>query len=205
MGAKKTTQGQAQAARSRLQPEDWVIAGFRALARGGPQAVGVEALARELQATKGSFYWHFADLAALKLAMLQTWERLATTDITASVKSSGLSARDQLFLLVEKVSITPGEEFGGNAIEPAIREWGRAEPLARAGLERVDRQRLADLREFLRAAGLAPMAIGQAAVVIYASVIGLEGLRLTAGVGMREPLLALVEQILATAPSDDAA
>lgn len=205
MGAKKTTQGQAQAARSRLQPEDWVIAGFRALARGGPQAVGVEALARELQATKGSFYWHFADLAALKLAMLQTWERLATTDITASVKSSGLSARDQLFLLVEKVSITPGEEFGGNAIEPAIREWGRAEPLARAGLERVDRQRLADLREFLRAAGLAPMAIGQAAVVIYASVIGLEGLRLTAGVGMREPLLALVEQILATAPRADAA
>jgi AcrR family transcriptional regulator len=204
MGANKTTQGQAQAARSRLQPEDWVIAGFRALARGGPQAVGVEALARELQATKGSFYWHFADLAALKLAMLQTWERLATTDITASVKSSGLSARDQLFLLVEKVSITPGEEFGGNAIEPAIREWGRAEPLARAGLERVDRQRLADLREFLRAAGLAPMAIGQAAVVIYASVIGLEGLRLTAGVGMREPLLALVEQILATAPRADA-
>ena len=49
------------------------------------------------------------------------------------------------------------------------------------------------------------MAIGQAAVVIYASVIGLEELRLTAGVGMREPLLALVEQILATAPSADAA
>lgn len=199
MSTSKRVQQQAQAGRVRLQPESWVIAGFRALVRGGPQAVGVEALARELQATKGSFYWHFADLAALKLAMLQTWEQLATTDITASVKSSGLSARDQLFLLVEKVSITPSEEFGGNAIEPALREWGRAEPLARAALERVDRQRLADLREFLRAAGLAPMAISQAAVVIYAAVIGLEGLRLTANVGMREPLLALVEQILTTA------
>ncbi len=187
-------------ARTRLQPGDWVVAGFRALARGGPQSVGVESLARELKATKGSFYWHFADLAALKLAMLNTWEQLATTEITASVRESGLSAREKLFLLVEKVSITPSEEFGGNAIEPAIREWGRAEPLARAALERVDRQRLADLREFLRAAGLAPMAISQAAVVFYASVIGLESLRLSAGVGMREPLLGLVEQILATSP-----
>jgi AcrR family transcriptional regulator len=187
-------------ARTRLQPGDWVVAGFRALARGGPQSVGVESLARELKATKGSFYWHFADLATLKLAMLTTWEQLATTEITASVRESGLSARDKLFLLVEKVSITPSEKFGGNAIEPAIREWGRAEPLARAALERVDRQRLADLREFLRAAGLAPMAISQAAVVIYASVIGLESLRLSAGVGMREPLLGLVEQILATSP-----
>lgn len=197
--------GGKHVAGTKLQPDDWVVAGFRALARSGPQAVGVEALARELKATKGSFYWHFADLAALKLAMLQTWEQLATTDITAAVKSSGLSARDQLFLLVEKVSITPSEEFGGNAIEPAIREWGRAEPLARAALERVDRQRLADLREFLRAAGLAPMAISQAAVAIYAAVIGLESLRLSAGVGMREPLLALVEQILATAPRADSA
>jgi len=190
----------SKAARTRLQPGDWVAAGFRALASSGPQAVGVESLARALGATKGSFYWHFTDLAALEAAMLRTWEQLATTDITASVRGSGLSARDQIFLLVEKVSIKPGEEFGGNAIEPAIREWGRAEPLARAALERVDRQRLADLREFLRATGVAPMAISQAAVLIYAAVIGLESLRLSAGVGMREPLLALVEQILASAP-----
>jgi AcrR family transcriptional regulator len=191
----------SSAPRARLQPQDWVAAGFRALARGGLQAVGVEALARELNATKGSFYWHFADLAALKLAMLQTWEQLATTDITASVKNTALSPREQLFLLVEKVSVPPDEKFGGIAIEPAIRDWGRAEPLAQAALARVDGQRLADLRDFLRAAGLPPLAISQAALVVYAAVIGLESLRVSAGVGMREPLLALLEQVLSNAPS----
>lgn len=185
--------------KARLQTLDWVTAGFRALARGGSQALRVEALARDVGATKGSFYWHFADLAALKLAMLRTWELLATTDISSAVRASGLPPRESLFLLVEKVSVEPGEQFGGKAIEPAIREWGRAEPLARAALERVDRQRLADLREFLRSAGLAPMAISQAAVVIYAAVIGLESLRLSSGVGMREPLLALMEQVLTSA------
>jgi AcrR family transcriptional regulator len=185
----------------RLQPADWVAAGFRALARGGIAAVGVEALARELAATKGSFYWHFSDLAALKVAMLQTWEQLATTDITAAVRNSGLTPRQQLDLLVEKVSDPPDSAYGGNAVEPAIREWGRADPLAHAAQQRVDSQRLSDLREFLRAAGLPPLAISQAAVVIYATVLGLEQLRLSAGVGMREPLLALVEQLLPGNPS----
>ncbi len=184
--------------KARLRPADWVAAGFRALARGGPQAIGVESIARDLKATKGSFYWHFSDLASLKLAMLNTWEQLATADITASVRNSGLSAREQVFLLVEKVSATPEDQFGGNAIEPAIRDWGRSEPAALTALERVDRQRLADLRDFFRSAGLAPMAISQAAVVVYAAVIGLESLRLSAGVGMREPLLALTEQLLST-------
>ncbi len=187
-------------ARSRLQSNDWLMAGYKALASSGSQAIGVESLARQLKATKGSFYWHFSDLGAFKLAMLQAWEQMATTDITASVRNSGLPPREQLFLLVEKVSVTPGDEFGGNAIEPAIREWGRAEPLAYAALARVDRQRLADLRDFLRAVGFAPLAISQAAVIIYAAVIGLESLRLFAGVGMREPLLALVEQLLAASP-----
>lgn len=189
------------APRVRLQPADWVAAGFRALARGGIAAVGVEALARELAATKGSFYWHFSDLAALKVAMLQTWEQLATTDITAAVRNSGLTPRQQLDLLVEKVSDPPDSAYGGNAVEPAIREWGRADPLAHAAQQRVDSQRLSDLREFLRAAGLPPLAISQAAVVIYATVLGLEQLRLSAGVGMREPLLALVEQLLPGNPS----
>jgi len=63
-------------------------------------------------------------------------------------------------------------------------------------LERVDRQRLADLRDFFAATGLAPAAARPAATVFYATVIGLESLRLTAGITMRGPLRALAEQLL---------
>ncbi len=48
-----------QAAKARLTRSDWVLAGFRALLASGPDAIRVEALARDLRATKGSFYWHF--------------------------------------------------------------------------------------------------------------------------------------------------
>jgi len=182
--------------RGRLQPSDWIWAGFRALVQGGPQALRVEPIARELATTKGSFYWHFADLAALRAAMLEAWEQVATTDITTAVRQSGLPARDQLLLLVDKVSIPPDSAAGGDAVEPAIRDWGRTDDMARQVLERVDRQRLADLRDFFAATGLAPAAARPAAAVFYATVIGLESLRLTAGITMRGPLRALAEQLL---------
>lgn len=183
--------------RGRLQPSDWIWAGFRALVQGGPQALRVEPIARELGTTKGSFYWHFADLAALKATMLEAWAQAATTDITTAVRQSGLPAREQLLMLVERVSIPPHAEAGGDAVEPSIRDWGRTDSMARQVLERVDRQRLADLRDFFAAAGLAPTAARQAAALLYATVIGLESLRLTAGITMREPLRALAEQLLA--------
>lgn len=185
-----------QDGKARLQPSDWVLAGFRALVREGPEGLRVEPIARDLGATKGSFYWHFNDLAALKAAMLAAWERLATTEITASVRQSGLPPRDQLMLLVDKVSIVPEAEVGGNAIEPALRDWGRTDPMAREVLVRVDRQRLEDLRGFLEAAGLPPEAADRGATMFYAAVIGLESLRLTTGAAMRPALRAVAEAVL---------
>jgi AcrR family transcriptional regulator len=180
----------------RLHRSDWVLAGFRALAQGGVDALRVEPIARALGATKGSFYWHFKDLADLKAAMLAAWEVLATTEITAAVRREGLSPRERVLLLADKVSVLPEAEAGGLAVEPAVRDWGRVDPRARAVLERVDAQRLADLCGFLGDAGLDPGPASEGAVRFYAAVIGLEALRVTAGIAMRAPLRAVAEAIL---------
>ena len=37
-----------------LTAKDWIAAGFRALTAGGPQAIKIEAIARELAVSKGS-------------------------------------------------------------------------------------------------------------------------------------------------------
>jgi len=41
-----------------LTANDWIVAGFVALTSGGPPAVKVEAIAKTLKVSKGSFYWH---------------------------------------------------------------------------------------------------------------------------------------------------
>src|SRR5437763_15488297 len=58
---------------ARLDAEAWIAAAFDALAEGGIDAVRVEPLAKALDITKGSFYWHFADRHALLDAMLAAW------------------------------------------------------------------------------------------------------------------------------------
>jgi AcrR family transcriptional regulator len=180
----------------KLGRTDWVLAGLRALVKGGIQAVKVEALARDIGATKGSFYWHFKDLSDLHQVMLELWEDLATRAITASVKGSGLDGRGQLMLLVDMVSVRPAKAYGGVEVEPALRDWGRVDPRARAVVERVDRQRLQDVQDFLTAAGVAEIELVPKAQLIYAAVIGLENLRLTTGAEMRAPLRALVTTLI---------
>ena len=66
----------AQEPRSTLGRDDWTTAALAAIAEGGTRAVAIEALARELGATKGSFYWHFRTRDALLEAALARWEEV---------------------------------------------------------------------------------------------------------------------------------
>ena len=68
-----------------LSKADWVEAGLAALCSAGFDAVAVEPLARSRGATKGSFYWHFADRAELVAAILEMWEQRETTDVIARI------------------------------------------------------------------------------------------------------------------------
>jgi len=56
--------------------DDWIEAGFAALADGGPNALRIDALCDRLSVTKGSFYWHFTDMAAYRAALVEAWGSL---------------------------------------------------------------------------------------------------------------------------------
>ena len=68
--------GQDKNERSRLSAADWELAALDLIAEQGVAAVAVEPLARRLNVTKGSFYWHFATRDALLEAALKRWEQV---------------------------------------------------------------------------------------------------------------------------------
>lgn len=57
----------------RLSVDDWIGAGFVELAAGGPDALRISRLCDRLGVTKGSFYWHFPDIASYRAALVQAW------------------------------------------------------------------------------------------------------------------------------------
>ena len=54
-----------------LSVDDRIEAGFAILAAEGIKALKVDRLCRRLSVTKGSFYWHFTDMAAYRAALVR--------------------------------------------------------------------------------------------------------------------------------------
>jgi AcrR family transcriptional regulator len=118
----------------------------RALAAGGPDAVRVEALAKDLGVSKGGFYWHFEDRRALLEETLDSWEKSGTEDVIATVDSGATDPRVKLRRLFE---LAPAAKrlF---AVELALRDWSRRDRGVARRVRRVDDRRMEYLRSLFR-------------------------------------------------------
>jgi len=164
------------ASKDTLTRQDWIHAAFRLLAQSGPKTVRVDYLCRELGVTKGSFYWHFTDLAALRAAMAAQWQRDATGDVVAAMTSPDLSPRELFIRLFEQVLARPARDQGGSVTEAAMRQWAGGDTAVQAGVRDADTERLAFLTLQLRGAGLNGPEARSRAAFISATLIGLEQL-----------------------------
>lgn len=157
--------------RARLAPQDWTRAALRALADGGVTAVRIDALARDLGISRGSFYWHFTNRDALLKAALEYWEQRFTAQVIeelAGVDDPG----ERLERLVRGAltdEIVPG-------LQPAIMAHAD-HPVVRPVLRRVTAQRLDYLAAIHRELGLTPTAARRRAVLGYATYLGWLDLR----------------------------
>lgn len=124
----------------------WIEAGLRALAAGGPDAVRIETLAKTLGVTRGGFYWHFADRAALLAEMLDTWERHCTDEVLERVERRGGDARTKVR---RAGALTFSEAL--MPIDLAVRDWARRDADVAARLRRVDNRRIEYMRELFAA------------------------------------------------------
>src|SRR3954470_5283630 len=131
------------AAPTRTPRSDWIAAGLKALAAGGPDAVRIEVLAQELGVTRGGFYWHFENRRALLDEMLDSWERVLIDEAIARVEEQGGDARSRLRRLFS-LAIAGGAEL--LRIENAVRDWARREAAVAERLRRVDNRRMEYMR-----------------------------------------------------------
>ncbi|MES0809684.1 TetR/AcrR family transcriptional regulator [Roseibium sp. SCPC15] len=179
-----------------LSAIDWIQAAFRALAKGGPQAIRAEAIARDLKVSKGSFYWHFKDVPALKKAMLDHWQRKATEAIIQLVDNSGENSAGRLYLLVEVATNTDTSAYGGVNVEAAIRDWGRYDEHAYEAVKTVDEKRLHYVTELFSSCSVPEPQCKRFSRLLYSSLIGLEALSGNTKADRKDDLLQLLDVLL---------
>ena len=164
--------GMAVGKREPLSVRDWTEAALQALARGGVPAVAVEPLAKSLGATKGSFYWHFADRNALLQATLELWEQRDTDQVLAGIGETQ-DAATRLRNLVELalMSVQRGADAGAGSIELALQS-SASHPLVAPALQRVTSRRVAALSQLYSALGLSHARARDHALLAYTAYLG---------------------------------
>ena len=148
-----------------LSARDWLDQGLKVLAARGFTALKAEPLAKAMGVSRGSFYWHFADVGAFHAAILAHWREVAAERIIANVEAAS-DSENPVTLLLRRA-------FGGQlALEKAVRTWAAHEPAARNAVQAIDRRRLDYVENLLKASGLSPSIARARAQIIYWAFVG---------------------------------
>ena len=148
-----------------LSAKDWLDQGLKTLAERGFTALKAEPLAKALGVSRGSFYWHFADIGAFQTAILKHWREVAAEQIIANLEAA--SDHD------DPVALLLRQAFGGRlSLENAVRSWATHDPVARSAVQAIDRRRLTYVAKLLRASGLSPNVARARAQVLYWAFVG---------------------------------
>jgi AcrR family transcriptional regulator len=162
----------AMGKRESLTAADWTEAALAALARGGLTAVAVEPLAKELGATKGSFYWHFADRNELLEAALVLWEKRDTDRVIGAIAhADDAVTRLRNLLHLAFASVPVGSTGPAGTVELAL-QASASHPLVATTLRRVTKRRLAYLTQLYTELGLSPARARDRGLLAYTAFLG---------------------------------
>lgn len=126
------------AATSRLTVDDWVQAGFAVLAEEGITALKIDRLCNRLAVTKGSFYWHFSDIAGYRATLIDAWGELRDADRRHFAEMADAAPRKRLSQMMSSLLSTRHW-----TLERAMREWARSDDAVAASVRAAD-QRVVD-------------------------------------------------------------
>jgi AcrR family transcriptional regulator len=148
-----------------LTRDTWIAAAVAAFARGGVDAVRVEALAAGLAVTKGSFYWRFRNRGDLLEAVLARWEEETRWVVAEATRAD--APRDRLRRFFELVAATRD-----SPPDVEVRAWARRDPRVAGRVAATERRRLAFVHAELRRAGIADAEAGRRARAAYLATQG---------------------------------
>ncbi len=134
-----------------LGPSDWLNAALLRFANHGVDSVRVEVLARDLGVSKGSFYWHFQDRAALLEEMLALWQARELEWLGGGPANE--AAAERWARVIGRMT-----EPQHVRLEVAVRAWAQSDPRVARRVGTLERRRAAVVASVLRDVGFTRVA-----------------------------------------------
>jgi AcrR family transcriptional regulator len=149
----------------RLTKLDWIRHGLRTLASEGPSALRVEPMATKLKVSRGSFYWHFRDIADFRMQLLQSWQERLTDQVIHDLDAHS-AVPDRLKRLMQQAFC------GRRNLDGAIRSWAAEDKDVATVVADVDLKRIAHIQKMLVEAGVKSELTRHRAAFLYWAYVG---------------------------------
>ncbi len=146
---------------------DWLDAALTVLLEDGIEAVQVTRLARMLEVTRGSFYWHFRDHGDLLDGLIEEW-RHRNTGVMLSALSGADSLSDGILSLF---SVWVDHQLFNPQLDQAIRDWARRSEDIKRIVAAEDDSRIEAIGAFFQRFGYgSPEAFIRARVIYFTQI-----------------------------------
>jgi AcrR family transcriptional regulator len=179
-----------------LGRKDWLEAARAEFLAGGVDAVKVGRLARRLNVTRGSFYWHFTDRPELLRDLLKSWEQANISALDRVLEDETSGAKE----LAAIATMWMNETDFHPALDMAVRDWARKSRPAASAVRRVDERRIEVLHRVFKDLGFSGQDALVRARIMYFHQIGYYTLNIHEDPQQRRALAPLYLQILSGLP-----
>ena len=150
----------------RLSIDDWTERALALLMDEGVGAIKINRLCADLGVTKGSFYWHFADLEALMAAITERWTRETREALSALEELHHLPPLERIRAMAMRLV-----DQRSYSVERALREWAHTEQRVAAVIREADQFVFELVQAALVELGLSPSGARlRAGLLVYAGI-----------------------------------
>ncbi|MDL9944735.1 TetR/AcrR family transcriptional regulator [Gordonia sp. ABSL11-1] len=151
---------------SRLTVDDWLEAAMQVLVSEGVGGIKISRLCDRLGVTKGSFYWHFTDIAALMSALAEHCRRVEESARRTLADLASRPPAERIEAMVVLVS-----DPRRWTVESAVRKWAETDESIAATVAALDEQVFAVALAAMRDLGFDELeAHARATTLLYAGI-----------------------------------
>ena len=149
----------------RLTKSDWIRHGLRTLAKDGANALKVGPMSTALNVSRGSFYWHFRDIADFRSQLLRSWQERSTDRVIQELEAQKAQPGRLKHLLKRALTTKRG-------LDRAIRSWAAEDQDVAKVVATVDDRRVAYIASMLVASGVESRQAHPRAAFMYWAYLG---------------------------------
>jgi len=186
--------------RERGSEDLWLDEAYRVLVDSGVDAIKVLPLAKSLNLSRTSFYWHFDSREALLDALVEKWKRHNTGNLIQRTEAYAETVTEAILNLFD---CWIDESLFDSRMDFAIRNWAQNSSSLKADLEKTDQQRIAAIRSMFNRFGFSESEAETRAYTVYYTQIGYISMKVEESVAERiRRMPAYIEIFSGQSPSE---